>query len=278
MVQYRRLAATLPVRRGFGRAHHSCEEAGDSIAAPWRLRQSRRFPFILRPFDKLRTNVECPAEQTRASLTESRSFQVLSPEQLQVRRSVREDTSFEAAAALRKGSQTLARLGQARDRAPQSAALTAPEWELLRAFGLNTIYDVRQRMDDRALLAAYDGAPGSLTELLIEQGPRFAGQERIASRTGTRAAQRHGVLLETRIDYDPETLHACVRYTVSLRQREQAASGQPPADRESRFYAVTFDVRNGGVIQREYGTTRQAPGHATAQDNVVRETVAQPIR
>ena len=195
-----------------------------------------------------------------------------------MRRSVRENTSLEAAAALRKGSQTLARLGQARDRAPQSSALTAPEWELLRGFGLNTIYDVRQRLNDRALLAAYDGAPGSLTELLIEQDPRFAGQERLASRTGTRAAHRHGVLLETRIDYDPERLHACVRYTVGMRQREREANGQPPADRESRFYAVTFDVRKGGVIQREYGTTRQAPGHAAAQNNVVRETVAQPIR
>lgn len=191
---------------------------------------------------------------------------------------MREDSSFAAPAALRQGSQTLARLEQARERAPQSATLTAPEWELLRAFGLNTIHDVERRLHDRALLAAYDGAPGALTDLLIEQEPRPAGPECGASRAKTGAELEQAVSLATRVDYEPETLRACVRHTVSTRQREPEAGGQTPAERESRFYAVTFSVRDGSVVHREYGTIRQAPGNPAAQHNVEREAVAQPLR
>lgn len=173
---------------------------------------------------------------------------------------MREDSSFEAAAALRRGSQTLARLEQARDRAPQSAALTAPEWGLLRAFGLNTLHDVRQRMAERAMLAAYDGAPGALTEILIEHVPVSSEPRCVPSRE--RARIEAGVeeeLLETSLDYDPEELRAALRYTVTRRLREHEENGVPQESPTGQFYAVTFGVRDGRVLQREYGTIRQAP-------------------
>ena len=181
-------------------------------------------------------------------------------------------------AALRcKGFKTLDGLEHARLRSPRCPALTAPEWGLLTAFGLGTLEEVQQRMNERALLAAYDGAPSSLCEMRIERAPAAMGNGCGPNCTETRVAAQRETVLETRMDYDPDRLRACVRYMVSSRQFEQAAGGQPLETEDSRIHAVTFDVRTGGVVQREYGTIRQVPGQAAAQHDVAMETVAQRV-
>lgn len=124
------------------------------------------------------------------------------------------------------------------------------------------------------MLAAYDGAPSALTEILIEHGPVSSGQERVPSRE--RARIEAGVeeeLLETRLDYDPEKLRAALRYTVTRRLREHEGSAVPQESPQGRFYAVTFGVRDGRVLQRKYGTIRQASGQAVAQHDVAGEIV-----
>ena len=184
----------------------------------------------------------------------------------------------DSAALLRKGSLTLARLEQARLCTPQSPALTSPEWELLAAFGLGTVDEVRQRLNERAMLAAYDGAPSSLTEMRIERAPAAMGCGCGPSRTETHVEAKQESVLETSVDYDPERFWANLRYKVIWRQYDQTADREPLETEDSRFHAVTIDVRTGGVVQREYGTIQLEPGHATARQNVVREAVAQPVR
>ncbi len=184
----------------------------------------------------------------------------------------------DSAALFRKGSLMLVRLEQARLSTPQSPALTSPEWELLAAFGLVTVDEVRQRMNERAMLAAYDGAPSSLTELRVERASAAMGSGCGPGRAETRVETKQESVLETSVDYDPEGLRASVRYIVTRRQYDQTADREPLETEDSRFHAVTIDVRTGGVVQREYGTSQLEPGHATARQNVVREAVAQPVR
>ena len=155
--------------------------------------------------------------------------------------------------------------------------MTISEWELLAAFGLGTLDEVQQRMSERAMLAAYDGAPSSLTELRIERAPVAMWNGCTPNCTETRVAAQRETVLETRMDYDPDRLSACMRYMVTSRQFERAAGGQLLETEDSRFHAVTFDVRTGGVVQREYGTIRQVPGQAAAQHDVAIETVAQRV-
>ena len=161
-----------------------------------------------------------------------------------------------AVAMWAKGSLTLSRLERARLCKPCKLSLTAPEWEQLAAFGLKTLDDIRQRMDERAMLAAYDGAPDALTEILIEHVPVLSEQRRVPNRERVRIGMEE--LLETSIDYDPEKLRVTLRFTVTKR-REHEAVAAPQESPQGRFYAVTFGVRDGGVLQREFGTIRQAP-------------------
>ncbi len=181
-------------------------------------------------------------------------------------------------AALRcKGFKTLDGLEHARLRSPRCPALTAPEWGLLTAFGLGTLEEVQQRMNERALLAAYDGAPSSLCEMRIERAPAAMGNGCAPNCTETRVAAQRETVLETRMDYDPEMLRACMRFMVTSKESETAAGGQPLETEDSWFHAVSFDVRTGGVVQREFGTIRQVPGQAAAQHDVAMETVAQRV-
>ena len=180
-----------------------------------------------------------------------------------------------AVAMWAKGSLTLSRLERARLCEPHNPSLTAPEWELLAAFGLKTIDAVRQRFDERALLAAYDGAPGALTEILIEHVPVLSEQRRVPNRES--ACIRIGMeeLLETSLDYDPEKLRATLRYTVTRRLHEHGGGAALQESPLGRFYAVTFGVRDGRVLRREYDTIRQAPDQAVAQHDVAVEIVTQ---
>ena len=161
-----------------------------------------------------------------------------------------------AAAMWVKGSQTLSRLERACLCEPRNPSLTAPEWELLAAFGLSTMVAVRQRMDERSMLAAYDGAPSALTEILIEHVPVLSEQRRVPNRESACIGMEE--LLETSLDYDPEKLRVTLRFTVT-RRREREGGAAPQESSRGRFYAVTFGVRDGRVLRREYDTIRQAP-------------------
>ena len=179
-----------------------------------------------------------------------------------------------AAAMWAKGSQTLSRLERACLCEPRNPSLTAPESELLAAFGLKTMDAVRQRMDERAMLAAYDGAPSALTEILIEHVPVLSEQRRVPNRES--ACIRIGMeeLLETSIDYDPEKLRVTLRFTVT-RRHEREGGAVPQESSRGRFYAVTFGVRDGRVLRRECDTIRQAPDQAVAQHDVAVEIATQ---
>lgn len=179
------------------------------------------------------------------------------------------------AAALRaKGSRMLARLRRARAAAPRNPALTAPEWELLAQFGLNTMAAARRRMAERALLAAYDGAPATLTEAQVERVEAPMPDDGVQDRGRLCGQTRQEALLETTLCYDPESERVSVGYTVSRRQVAVDENGRCLETRDGEFYAVTFDARAGGVVQRECGTLRQAPGEPAARHDVTVETVA----
>ncbi len=179
----------------------------------------------------------------------------------------------DATALHRKGSLTLERLEHARLSSPRDPTLTAPERELLAEFQLNTMDAVRQRMHERAMLAAYDGAPSALTEMRIEQAPALKEDKGVPSRPQILPDTRQETLLETTLSYDPDTFRASLRYMVTWRQVERLADGQPLETQKSSFYAVTFDVHTGRATQREYGTALKAPQQATAQHDVTLETV-----
>ena len=176
------------------------------------------------------------------------------------------------------GSPVLLRLERARLCEPHNPSLTDPEWELLEAFGLSTMAAVRQRLHERAMLAAYDGAPGALTEIRNARLPVSPERERAPSRERAYAQARFEEGLETRLDFDPEKERATIRYTVTRRRRGQEAIAGPQEAPERLFYAVTFDVREGGVILRECGTVHRSAGQLSVQDDVVREFVPQLAR
>ena len=186
---------------------------------------------------------------------------------------MQEQLQSDAAALHRKGSLTLERLEHARLDSPRDPTLTAPERELLAEFQLNTMDAVRQRMHERAMLAAYDGAPSALTEMRIEQAPASMGDTGVPSRPQKLPDTRQEALLETTLTYDPDTLRASLRYMVAWRQVEQLADGRPLETQENAYHEVSFDVDTGRVTQREYGTTLKAPQQATAQHDVALETV-----
>ena len=180
----------------------------------------------------------------------------------------------ESGAALRaKGLQTLARLRRARADAPRNPALTRPEWVLLARFGLRSLAAVRRRMEERALLAAYDGAPAALTESLLElaASPARSGDE-LESHC-PQGKTRRETLLETTLCYEPETGRVSVEYAVTRRQVAVDESGQCQESREGEFYAVVFDARDGGVARREWGALRQVQGKPAARRDVTIEIV-----
>ena len=184
-----------------------------------------------------------------------------------------EQIRSDATALHRKGSLTLERLEHARLESPRDPTLTAPERELLAAFQLNTMDAVRQRMHERAMLAAYDGAPSALMEMRIEQAPALKEDKGVQSRPQKLPDTRQEALLETTLSYDPDTFRASLRYMVTWRQVERLADGQPLETQENAFHAVSFDVHTGRATQREYGTTLTSPQQATAQHDVTLETV-----
>ena len=178
-------------------------------------------------------------------------------------------------AALRaKGYRTLTRLRRARAAAPRNPALTAPEWELLGRFGLRTIDAVRRRMAERALLAAYDGAPAALTEARVERARTPSADDGVQDPGRSYGEAHLEALLVTTLCYDPESERVCVDYTVSRRQVAVDEGGRSLETRDGEFYAVTFDPRTGGVARRERGALRQAPGEPAARRDVTVETVA----
>ena len=117
-------------------------------------------------------------------------------------------------------------------------------------------------MDEHAMLAAYDGAPSALTEILNEHVPVSSERERVPSRERARIETGVEALLETSLDYDPEKLRATLRYAVMRQRCEQEGVAVPRESPTGRFYAVTFGVCDGKVLQRKYGTIRQASGQA----------------
>ena len=176
------------------------------------------------------------------------------------------------------GSPILLRLEEARLCEPHSPSLTDPEWELLKAFGLSTMAAVRQQMNEKAMLAAYDGAPGALTVIHSARLPVSPERERASSRLRAHAQARFEEGLETRLDFDPEKERATIRFTVTRRRREQEAVAGPQEAPERLFYAVTFDVREGGAILRECGTIHRSAGQPLGQHDIVREVVPQLAR
>lgn len=172
----------------------------------------------------------------------------------------------------------LLRLERARLDEPRKPTLTLPEWELLKAFGLGTLTAVRQRMNERAMLAAYDGAPSALSEFTTECIPASSVRERVPSRDQAQSQPRNQDTLKTRLDYDPENLRVTVQCAVTRCIREQEWAAAPRIDPERPYYAVTFDVRDGGVIQRESGAVPPNSGKPRGRGKVVREFIPQLAR
>lgn len=164
-------------------------------------------------------------------------------------------------------SPVILRLERARRAEPRKPSLTHSEWELLQAFGLGTLAAIRQRMNERAMLAAYDGAPSALSEFKTDRLPVSSVPERVPYRVQVQSQPRFEDFLETRLDYDPEKLRVTVQFTVTRCVREQSVVKAPRKDPERRCYAVTFNVRDGFVIFREYGTAPESSKRfATRQD------------
>lgn len=149
----------------------------------------------------------------------------------------------------KSGCPRLARLERARLEDPRSASLTIPEWELLAAFGLDSVAALARRMDELTLLAAYDGAPETLTEFHVERilpDANPSAPECKATRTAGKA-QTWGTI---RIDYEPETRRVRLSYTEA--QLDAAAAKPKPLFPDAtKLYAVTLDVSSGAVVLRE---------------------------
>ena len=187
-------------------------------------------------------------------------------------RAAEADCEESGAALSAKGSQTLADLRRARAAAPRSPELTAPEWELLGRFGLSSVEAVRRRMGERALLAAYDGAPAALMETLVERAESTARDGRGSANGRPRGETRRETLLETTLCYEPDAGRVSVECAVTRRQVAVDESGQWQETSDGEFYAVVFDAA-GGVVRREWGALRRVPGIPAARRDVTIETV-----
>ena len=156
--------------------------------------------------------------------------------------------------------------------------MTPPERELLAALGLDTVAALRRRMDERALLAAYDGAPAALTEVLVERVPERSKAEIAPNREQTCAATDSAELWETTLAFNPEALRVRIRFSVGRQRPENNVVDPPPEPPERRFYAVSLRIRDGRVLLRESGKIEAVPGMALVEHDVVREFVAQDFR
>ncbi len=185
-------------------------------------------------------------------------------------RAAEADREETGAALSAKGIQTLACLRRARAAAPRNPNLTAPEWELLGRFGLNSVEAVRRRMGERALLAAYDGAPAALMETLVERAESPARDGRGSANGRPRGETRRETLLETTLCYEPDAGRVRVEYAMTRRQVAVDESGQCQETRDGEFYAVAFDT-GGGVVWREWGALRRVPGIPVARRDVTVE-------
>lgn len=166
---------------------------------------------------------------------------------------MQEERSDSAASPQARACPRLHRLVEAQSADPLNSALTKPEWELLAAFGLDSIAAVGRRLDERALLAAYDGAPDTLTEFHEE---RVSSPAETPIRLGGTAhsdgkEQAWGIV---RLDFEPETRRVRLSYTVTWLNASEATKG-PPTTQAGELYAVTFDAQSGAVVYRE----RQEP-------------------
>ena len=177
------------------------------------------------------------------------------------------------AALARKGIEFLNRLEQARAQSPQNPNLSTPEWEVLVAFDLHSVEAICRRMNERALLAAYDGAPGALTELHVERAEASPSDAQMPNRQLGDSENCQSVLLEAKISYDPDGDRTYLRFMVTRWQIAHSEDQELIATRKSGYYSLVYHARAGRVVQREYGTIGQAPGKATATHEVSREVV-----
>lgn len=181
-----------------------------------------------------------------------------------------------AAAPLhRAGRQTLAALHAQRAAHPGSPNLSEAEYSLLAACGLAGLSAVRRELRERALLAAYDGAPNALytthREQALETQP--AGSHQCAPPPGS--AVKRGVTLETALQFEPDTGRVCLRYSVVCRSQSiRAARTHTGMEETSDFYAVTFNAHTGRVAWREFSSVGQHAGHGGKPRKVAVEPVA----
>lgn len=157
--------------------------------------------------------------------------------------------SDSAASSRAKVFPRLLRLEEARAADPHNATLTKPEWELLAAFGLDSVAAVGRRMDELALLAAYDGAPESLTEFHVERVSSPADspiREDETAHSGDKV-QARGIV---RLEFEPETRRVRLSYIVTWLNASEATKG-PLTTQAGELYAVTFEAQSGAVVNRE---------------------------
>ncbi len=178
-----------------------------------------------------------------------------------------------ATALCQKGTEFLKRLEQARARSPQDPCLTSPEWEVFAVFDLHSTQAICRRLDERALLAAYDGAPGALTEMHSERAEALPSDAQMPSRPIEDSENLQNMLLESKLRFDPDADRAYLRFMVTRWLVAHSEVEKQIAARKSVYYSLVYDTRAGRVTQREYGTIGQAPGQATATLEVAREVV-----
>lgn len=180
-----------------------------------------------------------------------------------------------AAAPLhRSGRKTLAALHAQRTAHPGNPNLSEAEKSLLAACGLADLPAVRRELRERALLAAYDGAPNALYTTRREQALETTPAGSQCAPTPEPAAQR-SVTLETALQFEPDSGRVCVRYSVACRpQGVHAARAQSDRDDASDFYAVTFNALTGRAAWREFSISEQHAGHGGKPRKVAVEPVA----
>lgn len=166
----------------------------------------------------------------------------------------------------REGIALLQRLEKAGAHSSHNPNLTPPEWEVLGNFDLHNQRAICRRMEERALLAAYDGAPGALTELRIEQAEVSSSDEQILDPSLKEFANLKTVNLESRMLYEPETHSACLRFMVTKWLIEGSRHEKQNAACLSDYFSTLFHPHTGRVMQRAYSTIGQGSGSTTNAD------------
>jgi hypothetical protein len=184
--------------------------------------------------------------------------------------------SKDAATLLGQGLRTLADLEKAQLDPLEDLELTAPEWKLLASFELNSLDSIRRRMDERTLLAAYDGAPSALTEVVSKRATvptvtNASGESHAAVGTQT---ELH---LRTTLEYDRDSSRGRLEYSLEQCSVVKTANERPARERSAKFYAVTFDVLSGKVIRRETDEHGQMLGMAEQRCESPKESALQEL-